>query len=82
MGELKEEQKQKIKEIISELAVVPVEEVLDDSTLRDDLGLDSIDVVEVIMAIEKEFNIQIPDEDYHNDFTVKQLFEMLEYRIK
>ena len=53
----------KIKSIIAEQLGVKAEEVNPESSFVDDLGADSLDTVELIMALEEEFNIEIPDED-------------------
>lgn len=53
----------KIKSIIAEQLGVKAEEVTPESSFVDDLGADSLDTVELIMALEEEFNIEIPDED-------------------
>ena len=54
---------QKVKSIIAEQLGVKVEEVTDTASFVDDLGADSLDTVELIMALEEEFGIEIPDED-------------------
>ena len=54
---------QKVKSIIAEQLGVKVEEVTDSASFVDDLGADSLDTVELVMALEEEFNIEIPDED-------------------
>lgn len=54
---------EKIKSIIAEQLGVKAEEVTPESSFVDDLGADSLDTVELIMALEEEFNIEIPDED-------------------
>ncbi|MBU2504437.1 MAG: acyl carrier protein, partial [Candidatus Omnitrophica bacterium] len=54
---------EKIKEIIAEQLGVKKEEIKPESSFIDDLGADSLDTVEVVMALEEEFGIEIPDED-------------------
>ena len=54
---------QKVKSIIAEQLGVKVEEVTDTASFVDDLGADSLDTVELMMALEEEFGIEIPDED-------------------
>jgi acyl carrier protein len=54
---------QKVKSIIAEQLGVKVEEVTDTASFVDDLGADSLDTVELVMALEEEFGIEIPDED-------------------
>jgi len=60
----------KIKSIIAEQLGVKVEEVTPQSSFIDDLGADSLDTVELIMALEEEFNVEIPDEDAEKMTTV------------
>jgi acyl carrier protein len=53
----------KIREIIVEQLGVSAEEVVPEASFIDDLGADSLDIVELVMAIEEEFGLEIPDED-------------------
>ena len=52
----------KVRDIVVEQLGVEADEVALESTFIDDLGADSLDIVELIMAFEEEFNIEIPDE--------------------
>ncbi|MEM9291997.1 MAG: acyl carrier protein [Acidobacteriota bacterium] len=52
----------KVKEIIVEQLGVDNDEVTENASFTDDLGADSLDIVELVMAFEEEFNIEIPDE--------------------
>ena len=52
----------KVRDIVVEQLGVEADEVAIESTFIDDLGADSLDIVELIMAFEEEFNIEIPDE--------------------
>ena len=54
---------QKVRSIIAEQLGVKVEEVTDSASFVDDLGADSLDTVELVMALEEEFGIEIPDEE-------------------
>ena len=54
---------EKVKSIIAEQLGVKIEEVKPEASFIDDLGADSLDTVELIMALEEEFSIEIPDED-------------------
>ncbi len=58
-----EEISSKIKGIIAEQLGVSLEEVKETASFIDDLGADSLDIVELIMALEEEFEVEIPDED-------------------
>ena len=53
----------KVKSIIAEQLGVKIEEVKPEASFIDDLGADSLDTVELIMALEEEFSVEIPDED-------------------
>jgi len=54
---------EKVKSIIAEQLGVKIEEVKPESNFIDDLGADSLDTVELVMAFEEEFGVEIPDED-------------------
>lgn len=54
---------ERVKAIIAEQLGVKLEEVNESSSFVDDLGADSLDTVELVMALEEEFKIEIPDED-------------------
>ena len=68
---------EKVKEIICEQLDVSAEEVVPQASFVDDLGADSLDQVELIMAIEEEFDISIPDEDAEKIATVKDAIEYI-----
>lgn len=62
---------EKVKEIISKQLGVDGSEVTGESSFIDDLGADSLDTVELVMAFEEEFGIEIPDEDAEKIVKVK-----------
>jgi acyl carrier protein len=62
---------EKVKSIIVEQLGVDADEVTMDASFTDDLGADSLDIVELVMAFEEEFGIEIPDEDAEKIATVK-----------
>ena len=64
---------EKIRDIVVEQLGVEADEVSIDSTFIDDLGADSLDIVELIMAFEEEFNIEIPDEAAEKIKTVQDV---------
>ena len=68
----------KVKSIIVEQLGVDEEEVTPDASFVDDLGADSLDTVELVMAFEEEFNIQIPDEDAEKIQKVKDAYDYIE----
>ncbi len=63
--------------VVEELAVDP-DEVTSEASFIDDLGADSLDVVELVMAFEEEFDIEIPDEDAENITTVQDAVDYIE----
>ena len=69
---------EKIKSIIAEQLGVKAEEVTPESSFVDDLGADSLDTVELIMALEEEFNIEIPDEDAEKMSKVSDVIKYIE----
>jgi len=54
---------EKVKSVIAEQLGVKAEEVTDQAKFVDDLGADSLDTVELVMALEEEYGVEIPDED-------------------
>ncbi|MCB0329956.1 MAG: acyl carrier protein [Bdellovibrionales bacterium] len=64
---------ERIKSIIVEQLGVSAEEVTSDASFIEDLGADSLDIVELIMALEEEYDIEIPDEDAEKIQTVKDV---------
>jgi acyl carrier protein len=61
---------EKVKKIISEKLSVDIEEVVPEASFVDDLGADSLDLVELIMSMEEEFDIEISDEKAEQMITV------------
>ena len=68
----------KITEIIVEQFGVKPEEVIPEASFVDDLGADSLDTVELVMALEEEFGIEIPDEDAEKIQTVGDAIRYIE----
>ena len=71
----------KVREIIVEQLGVEPDQVKPESNFVDDLGADSLDIVEFIMALEEEFGIEIPDEDVEKIVTVKDVVEYISENI-
>ncbi len=69
---------QKVKSIIAEQLGVKIEEVTDSASFVDDLGADSLDTVELVMALEEEFGIEIPDEDAEKMTSVAEAVRYVE----
>ena len=72
----------KVKSIIAEQLGVKKEEVTDEAKFIDDLGADSLDTVELVMALEEEFGIEIPDEDAEKMVTVNEAVKYIEDKAK
>ena len=68
---------EKVKKIICEQLNVSEEDVVPDASFVDDLGADSLDQVELIMAMEEEFDVSISDEDAEKIGTVKDAIEYI-----
>ena len=73
---------EKIKSIIAEQLGVKKEEIKPESSFIDDLGADSLDTVELVMALEEEFGIEIPDEDAEKMTTVGDAIKYIEEKAK
>ncbi len=69
---------EKVKAILSTQFGVDEDEITVETTLADDLGADSLDVVDLLMSIEDEFEVEIPDEEVENIKTVGALVEYIE----
>ena len=69
---------EKVRDIVVEQLGVEADDVTIDSTFIDDLGADSLDIVELIMAFEEEFGVEIPDEVAEKIRTVKDAVELLD----
>jgi len=70
----------KIKQIIAEQLGLNEDEIADGASLLDDLGADSLDIVELVMAMEEEFEMEIPDEDAEKIVTVKDVIDYVKRR--
>lgn len=73
---------QKVKEIIVEQLGVDPERVKAEASFIDDLGADSLDIVELVMAMEEEFDIEIPDDEAEKLKTVQDVLSYLETKGK
>jgi acyl carrier protein len=68
----------KVKKIIVEKLSVDLEEVVPEASFVDDLGADSLDLVELIMSMEEEFDIEIPDEQAEKLVTVQDVLNYIQ----
>lgn len=67
-----------VKEVVAEQLNVDAGEIKEESKFADDLGADSLDVVELVMALEEKFDIEIPDEDAEKIATVADAVKFIE----
>ncbi len=67
----------KVKKIVADKLSVDIAEIVPESSFVDDLGADSLDLVELIMSMEEEFDIEISDEDAEKLVTVKDAIEYI-----
>ena len=68
---------EKLKKIIAEVLNVDPDEITMETTFQDDLGADSLDVYQIIMGIEEEFDIELPAESAEQVTTVEEAVEMI-----
>lgn len=73
---------ERVKQVIAEHLQVEMDEVTPQSSLRDDLGGDSLDMVEIVMCLEEAFRIQISDEDGDKMKTVADAVKIVEGAVK
>lgn len=70
-----------LKEVLVEKLQVEADTVTEDANLFDDLGLDSIDLMTVVMAIEERFDIEVPDEELEDVTTISQAADLLSAKV-
>ena len=73
---------ERVKKIVVEHLGVEGDKVTEEASFIDDLGADSLDIVELVMAFEEEFGIEIPDEDAEKITRVKEAIEYIEGHAK
>ena len=72
---------ERVKDLVVEQLGVSPDQVTNDASFVDDLGADSLDTVELVMAFEEEFDVEIPDEDAEKMTTVGDAIAYLEQRV-
>lgn len=72
----------RVKKIVVEQLGVKEEEITKDASFVDDLGADSLDTVELVMALEEEFETEIPDEDAEKITTIQQAIDYISAHVK
>jgi acyl carrier protein len=70
--------KEELKQLISEIAEIPPEQIKDDSRFSEDLGIDSMMALEVVATIEKKYKIVIPEAEIPNIRSLKNIYDLLE----
>ncbi len=80
--ELKMDIRSKVNEIIMDKLGVEESQITPEASIINDLGADSLDIVELVMAFEQAFNIQIPDEDSEKIQTVGDIYKYLEEKVQ
>ncbi|MCX7871049.1 MAG: acyl carrier protein [bacterium] len=78
----KQEIFEKVKKILVEKLSVNENDIKEDSSLVDDLGVDSLDLVELLMKFEEEFKIEISEEESQKILTVKDIVDFIEEKTK
>ena len=68
----------KVKELIAEQLDVKADDITEASSIQDDLGADSLDVVDLVMALEDEFDVEIPEDQVENIKTVGDIVKFIE----
>ncbi|KYO66779.1 MULTISPECIES: acyl carrier protein [Thermovenabulum] len=71
----------RVKKIIADQLGMDEDDITPDASFIDDLGADSLDIVELIMAFEEEFDLEIPDEDAEKIKTVQDVVDYIKNRI-
>ena len=72
---------EQVKKILCDQLDLEEEQVNEDSEVIDDLGADSLDIVDLVMTLEEEFDTEIPDEDIENLKTVGDIVKYIEQRV-
>ena len=73
---------EKIKAILADQLNIKADKIQENSKIIEDLGADSLDIVEMLMTVEDKFNVSVSDEEAVNMRTVKDIVSLLEAKIK
>jgi len=73
---------EKVKKVIADQLSMEVEEVNLESTFTDDLGVDSLEIFEIVMSLEEEFEIEIPNEDIENIKTIGDIVNYVKSKVE
>lgn len=69
---------EKVKELLAEQLGIDAKTINDDSNILEDLGADSLDIIEMLMTLEDEYGVTIPDDQINQVKTVKEVAELIE----
>ena len=69
---------EKIKEIVAESLNADVDTLTEETSFKDDLGADSLDIADIVMSIEEEFNVEVPDDQLQNIKVVGDIVKYIE----
>jgi acyl carrier protein len=72
---------ERVKSIVIEQLEIEAEKIVPNATFTDDLGADSLDIVELVMALEEEFELEIPDEDAEKILTVQDVVDYIQNHV-
>ena len=75
---MSEDVKNKVKKIVADHLGIEEEKVTEEANFIDDLGADSLDTVELVMAFEEEFGLEIPDDEAENITTIQSAVDWIE----
>lgn len=73
---------EKVRDILSEQLDVDEEKVTMEANITDDLGADSLDIVDLVMSLEEEFDVEVPDEEVENIKTVGDIVKFIESHVE
>jgi len=72
----------RVKDLVVEKLGVKEEDVTNDASFTNDLGADSLDTVELVMALEDEFNTEVPEEEYENITTIQEAINYIKSKME
>ena len=73
--------KEQLRKILATSTGLPTSSITDNASLTHDLGLDSLDTVDIVLQMEDQFKVSIPDDDYPKLQTVGSIYEYLQHKI-
>ena len=77
----KQEIEEKVKAFLIEDLEIDEEKIADDATLKDDMGIDSLDFVDIVVIVEKNFGFKIKPEEMANVTTLSQFYDYIESKV-